>query len=63
MAHPQLGDEIERAFALVRRGDPMHIAQGGLDAAVAHQPLQTFDLESGRQLMGGIGVPLMPQAA
>ena len=41
----------------------MHIAQGGLDAAVAHQSLQAFHRQAGRQLMGGIGVALMPGTA
>jgi hypothetical protein len=41
----------------------MHIAQGGLDAAVAHQPLQTFHRQAGRQLMGGMGVAQAMDAA
>ena len=56
MVNPQLGDQVQRPFAVIGTGQPMHITQGGLDAAVAHQPLQAFHRQAGRQLMGGIRV-------
>ena len=63
MLHPQLRNQIQRAFALAGTGQPMHIAQGGLDVAVAHEALQAFHRQTARQLMGGIGVALMPISA
>ena len=63
MVNPQLGKQIQGPFALTGTGQPMHIAQGGLDVAVAHQALQAFHRQTARQLRGGIGVALMPISA
>ena len=63
MIHRQLGKQVQGPFALAGTGQPMDIAQGGLDAAVAHQALQAFHRQTACQLMGGVGVPLMPNSA
>ena len=63
MVNPQLRNQVQRPFALTGTGQPMHIAQGGLDAAVAHEALQALHRQTARQLMGGIRVPVMPRSA
>ncbi len=52
----QLRDQIQFTFAVAGARQPMHVAQRGVDAGVAHQALQAFHLQAGGQLVGGIGM-------
>ncbi len=57
MARLQVGEQIQGAFPVAGARQPMEVAQGRADIAVAHEPLQAFDRQPRGQWVSGIGMP------